>query len=75
VYRFKLNRVEFNDMTSFAPKEITVLVGPNNSGKSRALKDIVSHVTRRLLTKAQPLVIKDLECSALSRNLTECRQA
>ncbi len=46
MYKFTLRKLGFNDGSSFTPGAITVFVGPNNVGKSRALKDVVNFVTR-----------------------------
>ncbi len=40
MFRYKLERIRLNDGTEFAPGALTVIVGPNNSGKSRLLEDI-----------------------------------
>jgi hypothetical protein len=40
MYAYRLSRVEFNDGTELIPGSLTVLCGPNNVGKSRALRDI-----------------------------------
>ena len=39
---FRIKSLTFNDGTELHLGNITVLVGPNNSGKSRALKDTVA---------------------------------
>lgn len=39
---FRIKSLKFNDGTNFELGNVTVLVGPNNSGKSRALKDTVA---------------------------------
>ena len=44
-YQYKLLSVTVNDNTVVRPGRLTVLVGPNNAGKSRALKDIASLTT------------------------------
>jgi energy-coupling factor transporter ATP-binding protein EcfA2 len=58
MYTFKLTQITLNDGSKFEPGKLTVIVGPNNVGKSRALKDIAT-----LVTNAQtPLVVvKDVE--------------
>lgn len=44
-YRFKINGLSFNGSNEvIIPKKINVLIGPNNSGKSRALKEIRSEI-------------------------------
>src|SRR5436305_70642 len=44
-YQYKLLSVTMNDGTVLRPDKLTVLVGPNNSGKSRALKEIATFTT------------------------------
>lgn len=45
-YNYKLTDLVFNDGTTIQPGKLTVFIGPNNAGKSRALKDIVAITTR-----------------------------
>jgi len=40
MYIYRLDRIRFNNATEIAPGSLTVVIGPNNSGKSRFLKDI-----------------------------------
>ncbi|QFY43976.1 AAA family ATPase [Candidatus Methylospira mobilis] len=42
MYEYKIERLRFNDGTEIVPGHLTVVVGPNNCGKSRILKDIKS---------------------------------
>ncbi|MGD0655094.1 MAG: hypothetical protein ABSA16_12170 [Thermoguttaceae bacterium] len=44
-YQYKLLDITLNSGTVLHPGKLTVLIGPNNSGKSQALKDIVSLTT------------------------------
>jgi predicted ATPase/DNA-binding transcriptional MerR regulator len=44
-YQYKLNSITMNDGTVVCPGKLTVLIGPNNSGKSCVLKEIVARVT------------------------------
>ena len=48
MYKFKIDNIEVNtlsgDMTIF-PKKVNVIIGPNNSGKSRLLKEIRSYLS------------------------------
>ena len=48
-YSFRINDITFNDGTTIKPQRLTVLIGPNNSGKSRALKDIHRQTTSRVM--------------------------
>jgi len=45
MYKYKLSEITFNDGTKIAPGNLTVIVGPNNTGKSRALKEIAAITT------------------------------
>jgi len=42
MYQYKIDKISFNDGTSISPGALTIIVGPNNCGKSRILKDIKS---------------------------------
>jgi hypothetical protein len=41
-YRFRISELTFNDGTKVPVEDPIVFVGPNNSGKTRALKDIIA---------------------------------
>ena len=43
-YSFKVNELVTVDGTTVKPKKITVFIGPNNSGKSKSLKEIRSEI-------------------------------
>lgn len=43
-YSFKVNELVTVDGTTVRPKKITVFIGPNNSGKSKSLKEIRSEI-------------------------------
>lgn len=43
-YSFKVNELVTVDGTIIKPKKITVFIGPNNSGKSKSLKEIRSEI-------------------------------
>lgn len=43
-YSFKVNELVAVDGTTVKPKKITVFIGPNNSGKSKSLKEIRSEI-------------------------------
>ena len=51
MYQYKLNNIVFNDGSSINAGDLTVVIGPNNSGKSRALKDMLSLVTASIVPK------------------------
>lgn len=46
MYKYKINDIKFQDGTIIHPGPLTIIVGPNNSGKSRALRDIQTLITR-----------------------------
>lgn len=54
---FHLDRISFNDGTEIACESLVVLVGPNNAGKSQALRDL-----KRLLTEEHvaPTVLRGI---------------
>jgi predicted ATPase len=59
MYIYKLTQIEFNNGKAIQPGNLTVIVGPNNAGKSRTLKDIAQKTTKR-----QPLpgvVVNDVQ--------------
>jgi energy-coupling factor transporter ATP-binding protein EcfA2 len=45
MYTYRLTRISFNNGAEVQPGNLTVIIGPNNSGKSRVLKDIVQQTT------------------------------
>lgn len=60
MYRFSLTQLHLCSGDIIAPSQITVVVGPNNSGKSRFLKDIIDVVTNR---NTDRLLVKNAECA------------
>ena len=40
MYRYSLTKLTLNDGSQLVPGKLMVIIGPNNAGKSRALKDI-----------------------------------
>ncbi|BAZ29692.1 hypothetical protein NIES4074_21390 [Cylindrospermum sp. NIES-4074] len=56
---YKLNRIVFNDGTTIDPGNLTVIIGPNNSGKSRALKDIAFQATE--ISSPGGVIVTDVE--------------
>ncbi len=56
---FRIKRLHFNDGSDYEPGDLVVIVGPNNSGKTRALKDVVAHAATG---KTRPIVIRSVEC-------------
>lgn len=58
-YTYRLTDIRFADGTELRPGNLTVVVGPNNSGKSRMLKDIVGKTT--LQPHFQGVVVDDVQ--------------
>lgn len=59
MYTFRLTKITFNEGTEICPGKLTVIIGPNNTGKSRALKEISFKTTQG---QSPPLVIiRDVE--------------
>ena len=76
MYRFKLTNITLNDSrqlepTQLEPTEINVFVGPNNAGKSRVLKDILSLI----IDPAKPRVLAHYIGHTLPANLQELRDS
>lgn len=72
MYTYKLTRIVFNNSEEIQPGNLTVIIGPNNVGKSRTLKDIAQKSTKR-----QPLpgvIVNDVEWTT-PQNLQELREA
>lgn len=44
-YKFHINGITLKNGTQFLPSILTVIVGPNNSGKSRFIKDLSTKLT------------------------------
>ena len=60
MFTYRIEEVCFSDSTRITPGPLTVIVGPNNSGKSRALRDIESLATG---SKKTHLVVTGLQHS------------
>jgi AAA domain, putative AbiEii toxin, Type IV TA system len=67
MYKYKIEDLEFSDSTLINPGGLTLIVGPNNSGKSRILRDIVTLSTGG---KQPNLLVKSLRHS-LPSDLTD----
>jgi predicted ATPase len=58
-YIYRLSHLKLNEGTVLVPGNLTIIVGPNNAGKSRFLKDIVHKTTQNpkipgiIVTEAQ----------------------
>ncbi|WP_082146147.1 ATP-dependent nuclease [Burkholderia pyrrocinia] len=72
MYKYKLNELRFCDDKIINPGRLTIIVGANNSGKSKALKDIASQATDPL--KASSVIVKEINFTVPS-NLDELREA
>lgn len=70
MYKLNLEKIIFENGIELEPGQLTVIVGPNNSGKSRILKDINS-----LLTEQHPntKIVKDI-CYSLPSNFEEINE-
>jgi predicted ATPase len=45
MYKYRIEKLKFREGLELNPSQLVVFVGPNNSGKSRALKDILQLAT------------------------------
>ena len=72
MYTYKLTRVGLNNGLEISPGNLTVIIGPNNAGKSRALKDIAWKTTKD--TPGQGIIVNDVEWT-LPQNFQELREA
>jgi predicted ATPase len=57
-YKYRITKIEFNDGTSLEPGNLVVFVGPNNAGKSRSLRDILSICAPQQNVRSRPLVVQ-----------------
>lgn len=39
-YTFMIDKLTFHDGCEYVPSKVTIVIGPNNAGKSRMLKEI-----------------------------------
>ena len=60
-YRYRITKIQFNDGRSLEPGNLVVFVGPNNVGKSRSLKDILSICAPPQGHSPLPLVVKEVD--------------
>jgi len=67
MYEYKIEQLRFNDGTEIVPGNLTVIVGPNNCGKSRILKDIKSLTSDQT---SKPVVVTEVEYN-LPSSVTE----
>lgn len=57
----KLTKVEFKNGLSFSPTPITVIVGANNTGKTRLLKEINSYVLGNTEQEYEYAILKSIQ--------------
>jgi predicted ATPase len=72
VYIYRLTRIVLNDGTTVEPPNLTVIVGPNNAGKSRALKEITAKATGTRLAK--DVIVKEIGWT-IPESLQELRES
>jgi hypothetical protein len=60
-YRYRITRIQFNDGTLLEPGNLVVFVGPNNVGKSRSLRDILSLCAPQVNAPPRPLVVQEAD--------------
>ncbi len=70
-FTYKIDEIRFSDGTCIQPSALTVIVGPNNSGKSRALRDIETLITGR----SRPRVVVTGLSHSMPRDVCEFREA
>lgn len=58
-YSFELSNITLNDGSQIEDRPLTLIIGPNNSGKSRLLKDILNRVTQ--FPTPQMVVLRNAE--------------
>jgi len=60
-HKFKLDSIDFVNFGQLSMKELTIIIGPNNSGKSLAIKELLHHTTR--IGKNDKNIISDVSYS------------
>ena len=60
-YVFKIEEIELNNGQTFVPKKLNIIVGANNVGKSRFLKDIEEMLTNNNAAEIKNVVIKKMK--------------
>ena len=74
MYRFKIDRINVNTIDgiqTIVPKKINIIVGPNNSGKSRLLKEIRDYLSG---DRRDIKILADIQC-ALPKDFYELNEA
>lgn len=59
-YCFKINEIELKNGQKIIPNKINIIVGPNNAGKSRILKDI-KLILNSSIPKDNSVIVKDMK--------------
>ncbi|MFP3154387.1 hypothetical protein LQZ18_08150 [Lachnospiraceae bacterium ZAX-1] len=59
MYKYKIEKLNFREGDPFSPKTLTLMVDPNNSGKSRVLKDILSLTTSQ---NPETVILENVDC-------------
>jgi hypothetical protein len=73
LYKYAVTKITANDGTAIVPGNLTLVIGPNNVGKSRMLKELVDHLTKREVSPAN-VIITGAEW-ALPSDLAELRRS
>lgn len=77
-YAFRINKLTFSDGTEVEPRKVNVIIGPNNSGKSRVLKEIrheiLGHWSSTGLTNFSLAVLSEVQLN-LPCNISEFESA
>jgi hypothetical protein len=63
LYSYRIASLVLNDGTEFVPSDLTVFIGPNNAGKSQALKDVMFLGTRPAHNQRETVVIRNTRFS------------
>jgi predicted ATPase len=71
LYNLKVTKLEMCDGTQINPGSLTVFIGPNNAGKTRALRDILNDLQGSSL---EQVVIKHVE-STRSQTFNELKES
>ena len=60
MYDYKIDKLEFKNGFNLSPKNLVVLIGPNNCGKSQVLKDILKITT---IENPESIIVNNVEYS------------
>ena len=60
MFTYRITKLLLNDGTALSPGSLVVIVGPNNAGKSRALRDIATICAPNPNVVARPLIVKEV---------------